>query len=164
MSFLTNIQLEELFQRFVEDNDYFDDYYLELCTFLLKKGRIGDFELVFNKHSYNCLLEAGICSPEERVDALTYSIIHDLFDVFTFIAERAWVSLLYDEVIIKYKRTDMLLAMIQQNLLYDDDELTLINDIHESFLYDMEPWTEGESIAFNYSKNIDFHDQFLRAF
>ena len=157
-----DIDLEEIFQRFVANNNYVDYYYLELCIFLVKKGRIADFEKVFKIHSEYCLMPDGL-ETDDITDILAYSIIHDLTDVFYFIDSIVWLQTNYTPLIIHYKRIDMLRFIIDANN-YDDLGFQPLYDIHNAFIHSIEPWYDGEDIAFSFSRNTDIHDSFLHAF
>jgi len=162
MTFISDESMEELFQRFIVNNDYYDNHYLELCVFLVKKDRIADFEHIFNHYTDRCLMPSGY-GTDELTDILAYSIIHDLSEIFSYIYNKVWIDTGYARLIIQYKRKDMLIDLFKANI-WDDGDIELINMIHEDFLDFNQPWYEGEAIAYSFTKNDNIRDKFLRSF
>lgn len=164
----SDLELEELFQRFIADKDYVpsnEHHYPYLALFLVKKGRIGDFELLFKHHLDDCIQPYDVWQyidddVNEYTDLIMYCIVHDLLDMFKYIYDNIGVYLWYSTAIVKHKRMDFLKIMID-DLDGDKDALELI---HEDFLGRDRTWYEGEELIYSYTHNHDFHDEFFRPY
>ena len=161
----SDIELEEHFQRFIADNDYIPSnrhHYPYLALFLVKKGRIGDFEFLFKHHPDKCtqpyeVWEYRDDDVNEYTDLIMYCIVHDLYDIAQYIDNGIGIWLEYTVPIIKYKRLDFLKLLIK-NYLDSDHEFEII---HENILRDARDWDEGEELIYQYSNHHDIHAHFL---
>jgi len=129
-----------------------------LCVYLLMHNRIKDFERVFEHSPVECITDIGI----EAYDACSYAIIYGDYALFKYILSIAFISSHgHLELIIKYKRMDML-RLIVNEYLHDGSDGYYLGFLHECFL-DVYPkdWHEGELYVYQFNRDEEIHNKFI---